>query len=71
MGNANTSANQETARIENFTYEDELAEETEWIRVQNKCKKRKINTSPLLKNSNVGIQNYHNKRKKRYHALHR
>jgi len=29
MGNANTSHNQETTRIEYFTDEDELAEETE------------------------------------------
>ena len=46
MGNASTSHNQETTRIEYFTDEDELAEETERIRVQNKCKKRKMNTFP-------------------------
>ena len=64
MGKANTSPNQETTRIEYFTDEDELAEETEWIRAQNKCKKRKMNTSPLLNNSNGGTQNHDNKRKK-------
>ena len=46
MGNASTSPIQETIRIEYFTDEDELTEETEWLRVQNKCKKRKMNTSP-------------------------
>ena len=39
MGNANTSSNQEPTRVEYFTDEDELAEETEWIRVKNKSKK--------------------------------
>ena len=39
MGNANASSNQEPTRVEYFTDEDELAEETEWIRVKNKSKK--------------------------------
>ena len=39
MGNATTSSNQESTRVEYFTDEDELAEETEWIRVKNKSKK--------------------------------
>ena len=46
MGNANNSSNQEAARVEYFTDENELAEETEWLRVNNKSKKRKMNTSP-------------------------
>ena len=46
MGNASTSPNQDTTRVEYFTDEDELAEETEWIRVKNKSKKREMNTSP-------------------------
>jgi hypothetical protein len=45
MENANTSSNQEATRVEYFT-DEELAEETEWIRVKNKSKKRKMNTSP-------------------------
>ena len=39
MGNASTSPNQATTRVQYFTDEDELAEETEWIRVKNKSKK--------------------------------
>jgi len=46
MENANTSSNQEATRVEYFTDEEELAEETEWIRVKNKSKKRKMNTLP-------------------------
>jgi CRISPR/Cas system endoribonuclease Cas6 (RAMP superfamily) len=46
MGNATTSSNQESTRVEYFTDKDELAEETEWIRVKNKSKKWKMNTSP-------------------------
>jgi len=46
MGNANTSSNQEETRVDYFTDEEQLAEETEWIRVKNKSKKRKMNTSP-------------------------
>jgi hypothetical protein len=38
MGNTNTSSNQEATRVEYFTNEDELAEETEWIKVKNKSK---------------------------------
>ena len=45
MGNATTSSNQESTRVEYFTDEDELAEETEWIRVKNKSKKLQMNTS--------------------------
>ena len=40
MGNANTSSNQEETRVDYFTDEEQLAEETEWIRVKNKSKKR-------------------------------
>jgi len=39
MGNANTSSNQEVTRVEYFT-DEELAEQTEWIRVKNKSKKK-------------------------------
>ena len=46
MGNANTNPKQETTRVEYFTDDDEIAEEREWIRVQNKCKKHEMNTSP-------------------------
>jgi hypothetical protein len=46
MRSATTSSNQEAARVEYFIDEDERAEETEWIRVKNKSKKRKMNTSP-------------------------
>jgi hypothetical protein len=37
-GNANISSNQEATRVEYFTDEEELAEETEWIRVKIKVK---------------------------------
>ena len=47
MENANTSSNQEATRVEYFTDEEELAEETEWIGVKNKSKKWKMNTSPI------------------------
>jgi hypothetical protein len=40
VGNANTSSNQEATRVQYFTDEEQLAEETEWIRVKNKTKKR-------------------------------
>jgi len=65
MGNANTSSNEEATRAEYFTDKDKLAEETELIRVKNKSKKRKMNTSPFL-NNNGGTQNHHNKKIKRY-----
>ena len=55
MGNAATSSNQESTRVEYFTDEDELAEETEWIRVKNKSKKRKMNTSPTPHQQQQGI----------------
>ena len=55
MGNANTSSNQEPTRVEYFTDEDELAEETEWIRVKNKSKKQKITTSPTPHQQQRGI----------------
>jgi len=45
-GNDNNSSNHEVTRVEYFTDEEELAEETEWIRVKNKGKKRKMNMSP-------------------------
>jgi hypothetical protein len=43
--NDTTSSIQEVTRVEYFT-DEELAEETEWIRVKNKGKKRKMNMSP-------------------------
>jgi hypothetical protein len=46
MGNAKASSNQEATRVEYITDEDELAEQTEWIRAKNKSKKRKMTTSP-------------------------
>jgi hypothetical protein len=48
-GNANTNYNQEAARVYYFTDEEELAEETEWIRIKNKGEKRKmiISLTPL------------------------
>jgi hypothetical protein len=55
MGNATTSSNQESTRVEYFTDEDELAEETEWIRVKNKSKKWKMNTSPTPHQQQRGI----------------
>src|SRR5215469_10577813 len=55
MGNAYTSSNQETTRVEYFTDEEELAEETEWIRVKNKNKKRKMTTSPTPHQQQRGI----------------
>ena len=45
-GNDNNGSNNEVTRVEYFTDEEELAEETEWIRVKYKGKKRKINMSP-------------------------
>ena len=45
-GKDNNSSNHEVTRVEYFTDEEELAEETEWIRVKNKGKKRKTNMSP-------------------------
>ena len=45
-GNANTSSKQGVTRVEYFTDEEELAEETEWIRIKNKGKKRKMTMSP-------------------------
>jgi len=44
-----------STRVEYFTDEDELAEETEWIRVKNKSKKRKMNTSPTPHQQQRGI----------------
>jgi hypothetical protein len=38
MGNATTSSNQESTSVEYSTDEDELAEETEWLRVKDKSK---------------------------------
>jgi len=55
MGNANTSSNQEATRVEYFTDEDELAEETEWITVKNKSKNRKMTTSPTPHQQQRGI----------------
>ena len=55
MGNANTSSNQEATRVEYFTDEEELAEETEWIRVKNKSKKRKMITSPTPLQQQRGV----------------
>src|SRR5215469_14210649 len=40
-GNANITSNQEATRVEYFTDGEEVAEETEWIRVKNKSKKWK------------------------------
>jgi hypothetical protein len=55
MINASTGSNQEANRVEYFTDEDELAEETEWIRAKNKSKKRKITTSPTPYQQQRGI----------------
>jgi hypothetical protein len=55
MGNANTRSNQEATRVEYFTDEEEFAEETEWIRVKNKSKKRKMNTSPTPLHQQRGV----------------
>jgi hypothetical protein len=54
MGNANTSPNQEATRVEYFTNE-ELAEQTEWIRVKNKSKRRKMTTSPTPHQQQRGV----------------
>jgi hypothetical protein len=54
-GNVNSSSNQEVTRVEYFTDEDELAEETEWIRVKNKGKKRKMNMSPTPLQQQRGV----------------
>lgn len=48
----NTNANQENAYVSYVTDEEELAQETEWLRVKQNRKKRKLNTSitpPQLK----------------------
>jgi len=54
MGNANNSSNQEATKVEYFT-DEELAEETEWIRVKNKSKKTEnehiIHSSPTAMGS--------------------
>jgi len=55
MGNANTSSNQEATRVQYFTDEEELAEETKWIRVKNKTKKRKVTTSPTPHQQQRGV----------------
>ena len=55
MRNTTTSSNQESTRVEYFTDEDELAEETEWIRVKNKSKNLEMNTSPTLHQQQRGI----------------
>jgi len=65
MGNATTSSNQESTRIEYFT-DEELAEETEWIRVKNKSKKRKKNTSPTPQQQQRGISEPPQQKEKRY-----
>jgi len=54
-GNASTSYNQEVIRVGYFTDEEELAEETEWIRAKNKSNKRKMNTSPTPLQQQRGV----------------
>jgi len=71
MGNANISPNQKTTRVEYFTGEDELAEETEWIRVTNKCKKWKIDISVTPQQQQRGKSEPQQQKEKRYHPLHR
>jgi len=55
VGNANTSSNQEATRVEYFKDDEELAEETEWIIVKNKTKKRKVTTSPTPHQQQCGV----------------
>jgi hypothetical protein len=55
MGTASTNSNHKAARVEYFTDEEELAEETEWIRVKNKGRKRKMNNSPTLLQQQRGV----------------
>jgi hypothetical protein len=68
-GNASTRSNQEVIRVEYFTIEEELAEETELIRVKNKSKKRKMPTSPTPLQQHRGVSEPLQQKIKRYQPL--